>query len=43
MKESDLAKKLTRVVKVIDKLVQDILKDTAAAKKALNELKGKEE
>ena len=39
MIESELAKRITKAVKVIDKLVQTLIKDATAAKNALEELR----
>lgn len=39
MTESELAKRIRKAVKVVDKLVQDMLKDATAAKNALEELR----
>ena len=39
MPESELAKKIYKTVKALDKLVQNIIKDTIAARNALEELK----
>lgn len=39
MAESELAKRIHKAVKTVDKLVQDMRKDVTAAKNALEELR----
>ena len=39
MLESELAKRITKAVKAVDKLVQTLIKDAAAARNALEELR----
>lgn len=39
MPQSDLSKKLTKAIKVADKLVEDVLKGTRKLREALRELR----
>ena len=43
MPESELAARITKLIKMADKLVRDIRKDTADLRAALKELEGKHE
>ncbi len=40
MSESEIAKRITKVVKALDKLTQDLVKDTKRLREAAEELKG---
>lgn len=41
MPESETSKKITKVIKLADKLVRDIRKDTESLREAMKELKEK--